>query len=52
MKQIVGCKFHRKEAVSEWVYAPRVYTSYDKARTSYIQWNDDDDIRYVLDQHA
>jgi hypothetical protein len=21
-------------------------------RTSYIQWNDDDDVRFVLDQHT
>jgi hypothetical protein len=22
------------------------------ARTSYVQWNDDDDVHFVLDQHA
>ena len=52
MDQIVGCKFHRKKTVSEWVFAPRVFLSYDTAKTSYIQWNDDDAIRYVLRQHA
>ena len=52
MDQIVGCKFHRKKTVSEWVFAPRAFLSYDTAKTSYIQWNDDDAIRYVLGQHA
>ena len=52
MEQIVVCKFHRKKTVSEWVFAPRVFLNYDTAKTSYIQRNDDDAIRYVLRQHA
>jgi hypothetical protein len=53
MEQIVACKFHRKKTMSEWVIAPQAFVSYDTAKTSYIQWNDDDDdIRYVLGEHA
>jgi hypothetical protein len=28
------------------------FSGYIMARTSYIQWTDDDDICFVLDQHA
>jgi hypothetical protein len=52
MEHIVASKFHRKKAVNEWVFAPRAFLTYDKARTSYIHGNDDDVIRYVLGQHA
>jgi hypothetical protein len=52
MEQIVACKFNHKKTVNEWVFAPRAFLSYDTARTSYIQWHDDDAIRYVLGQHA
>jgi hypothetical protein len=39
--------------VSEWVSdAKWVCYSCIMVRTSYIQWNDDDDVLFVLDQHA
>ena len=52
MEQIVVCKFHRKKTGSEWVFAPLALLTYDTAKTSYIHWNDDDAIRYVLGQYA
>jgi hypothetical protein len=40
--------------VSEWIIVVwrqnEQFVNYIKARTSYIQWNEDD-VRFVLDQH-
>jgi len=62
MKCFEELPFKMKEALhlqtfwqnSEWLLwmANERFFSYIMARTSYIQWNDDDDVCFVLDQHA
>jgi len=44
--------------VSEWLLTNERFVTHIMARTSYIQWNDNNDddayggVRFVLDQHA
>jgi hypothetical protein len=45
--------FYTGNPVSEWLFLMpnEQFFSYIMARTSYIQWNDDD-VHFVLEQHA
>jgi len=47
-------KIRKYVELSEWLLFNAnwaIFQLYHMARTSYIQWNDDD-VRFVLDQHA